>query len=140
MTLEDLKKAKIVSMKEHNGNEVTALNTVISKLMLLATDRKAEGKTLSEDDVASVLKKTEKELTEEKESFEKAGRAETVKDLEEQLKTIEKYLPKMLADDEIKNIILSLDDKSMPSVMKYFKTNYGASVDMKKVSDILRSL
>lgn len=140
MTLEDLKKAKIVSMKEHNGNEVTALNTVISKLMLLATDRKAEGKTLSEDDVASVLKKTEKELTEEKESFEKAGRAETVKDLEEQLKTIEKYLPKMLADDEIKNIILSLDDKSMPSVMKYFKTNYGASVDMKKVGDILRSL
>ena len=42
--------------------------------------------------------------------------------------------------DEIKNIILELPDKSTPSVMKHFKQNYNGSVDMKLVSDVLKSL
>ena len=46
----------------------------------------------------------------------------------------------MLGDDEIKDIIAKLEDKSPPAVMKYFKLNYAGKVDMKKVSDILKTL
>ena len=49
-------------------------------------------------------------------------------------------LAKGASDDEIKNIIASLDDKSTPAVMKHFKTNYAGKVDMKKVNDALKNL
>ena len=40
---------------------------------------------------------------------------------------------------KIKEEILKLDDKSIPSVMKHFKQNYGSRVDMKMVSDELKN-
>ena len=44
----------------------------------------------------------------------------------------------MLSEDEIRKIIASLEDKSMPSVMKHFKINYDGKVDMALVSKIAR--
>lgn len=61
-------------------------------------------------------------------------------ELTRNIEIIDSYLPKMLSDEEIKNIIASLDDKSTPAVMKHFKTNYASQVDMKKVSDALKNL
>ena len=84
--------------------------------------------------------KCEKELIEEREGFIKAGRDEQVHELTRNIEIIDSYLPKMLSDEEIKNIIASLDDKSTPAVMKHFKTNYASQVDMKKVSDALKNL
>ena len=46
----------------------------------------------------------------------------------------------MLEEAEIKNIILSLDDKSIPSVMKHFKQNYLGKVDMSLVSKTLKEI
>ena len=46
----------------------------------------------------------------------------------------------MLSKDEIKDIILKLDDKSIGSVMKFFKANYNAKCDMRLVQDVLKSL
>ena len=47
-------------------------------------------------------------------------------------------MPKLLTAEEIKAIIDSLEDKSMPSVMKHFKANYNGKCDMKMVSDIAK--
>ena len=46
----------------------------------------------------------------------------------------------MLSEDEIKNIISGLSDKTLPSVMKHFKTNYQGLADMKLVSEIAKNL
>ena len=78
------------------------------------------------------------ELDEEKVGYEKLGRSEDVKNIEEQKAVIEKYLPKLMSEDEIRKVIASLEDKSMPSVMKHFKTNYDGKVDMSLVSKIAR--
>ena len=45
----------------------------------------------------------------------------------------------MLSNDEIKQIISSLEDKSIPAVMKYFKANYDGQVDMGLVNKIARN-
>ena len=42
--------------------------------------------------------------------------------------------------DYFNYIINSLEDKSVPSVMKHFKMNYAGQVDMSLVNSILRSL
>ena len=44
----------------------------------------------------------------------------------------------MMSEEEIREVISSLEDKSIPSVMKHFKANYAGKCDMKTVSEIAR--
>ena len=64
MTLEEFKKVKIEAMKAHDKDAVTALNTLINKLMLETIEKKAAGETLTDADVTRILQKTINELTE----------------------------------------------------------------------------
>lgn len=135
MTLQDLKKEKIVAMKNHDKDAVAGLNVVIAKLMILEKSGNGE---VTETDVANAVKKSIKELQEEREGFEKAGRADSVLSLTNQINAVEKYLPKQLSSEEISAIIDSLPDKSVPFVMRHFKANYDGLVDMKLVSALLK--
>lgn len=142
MNIDFFKKEKVAMMKEKNKDAVSALNVVINKIMLATIEKRAKNEELSEGDVLSILQKTEKELIEEKSGFEKAGEAyaDKVASLDSQIKTVKRYLPQMMGKDEIKKIILSLADKSVPSVMRHFKANYNGKCDMKEVNEVLRSL
>ena len=46
----------------------------------------------------------------------------------------------MMSKEEIEAVITSLEDKSIPSVMKYFKLNYAGKCDMKEVNEVLKSI
>ena len=91
-------------------------------------------------DLVAIIQKTIKELNEEKLNYEKVGNIQNCKAIEEQKQLIEKYLPQMMTDAEIRDVILSLDDKSIPFVMKYFKANYNGKCEMGRVQQILKSL
>lgn len=140
MNLEQFKKEKIDAMKAHDKDATSALNLIITKIMSLTIEKRSVGEEVTEADIVAILKKSEKELIEEKEGFEKAGRSENVLSLENQIKVIKKYLPEMLSAEKIKEIIGGLEDKSLPSIMKFFKINYNGKVDMKLVSDIAKNL
>lgn len=140
MRIEDFKKVKIEAMKARDKDAVTALNAVINKLMLAGIEKKAAGEEMTDADVTKILQKTINELTEEREGFVKACRAETVASLDNQLETVKKYLPKMMTEEEIRDIILSLPDKSVPYVMKYFKAEYAGKADMKLVGETLKKI
>ena len=139
MTLEQFKKEKIEAMKQKDKDKVSALNVIITKIMALTIEKRASGLEVTEGDVDSLLQKAEKELTEEREGFIKAGREENVVSLTNQIEVIKKYLPKLLQEDEIKEIISTLEDKSMPSIMKHFKQNYQGKVDMRVVSALAKA-
>ena len=140
MTLETFKKEKIEMMKSHNKDGVSALNLVITKIMSLTIEKRSVNEEVTEADINTLLQKAEKELIEEREGFEKAGREENVISLNNQIETIKKYLPKMLSAEEIKSIINGLEDKSLPMIMKHFKQNYQGKADMKLVSEIAKNL
>ena len=44
----------------------------------------------------------------------------------------------MMEESEIRKIISEIPDKSIPTVMKYFKQNYSGKVDLSLVSKILK--
>jgi len=138
MTLDTFKKEKIEAMKARDKDATSALNLIITKIMNATIEKRANNEEVTEADISSLLQKAEKELIEEKEGFEKAGREENVKSLENQINVIKKYLPKMLSQEEITQIISSLEDKTLPAVMKFFKINYQGKVDMKLVSEIAK--
>ena len=140
MTLEEFKKAKIEAMKNKEKDVVSALNVIITKVMALTIEKRSVNQQVTEADISSLLQKAEKELIEEREGFIKAGRQETVDSLTAQIEVIKKYLPKLLSGEEIKTIILGLEDKSIPNVMRHFKTNYAGKVDMRLVQETLKSL
>lgn len=140
MIVDEIKKANIEAMKNKDTVARSLYSVLLNKIKLEEIKKREIGQALSDGDVANVLQKMVKELTEEKESYEKVGREETANDLKKQLAIVDKFMPKMLTADEIKNIILSLEDHSIPFVMKYFKTNYNGVCDMRQVQEVLKSL
>lgn len=140
MLFDDLKKAKMMAMKEHNKAKSDTLSVVISKAMLINVEKKAKNEEMTDVDVISIIQKTVKELEEEKNNYASLGRNEDVANIENQIGFIKEYLPQMMSDEEIKSIIESMEDKSVSTVMKKFKTEFAGKVEMKKVQEILKTL
>ncbi len=140
MILDEIKKANVQAMKDRNQNARAVYSVVMTKAMLETVKKREKGEELQDSDMVQILQKTIKELVDEKESFEKAGNTTQAQLIEEQKNIISTYLPKMLDEEEIKNIILSLPDHNIPTVMKHFKQNYAGKVDMAKVSSVLKTL
>ena len=138
MLINELEKANIEALKNKDKTSRAVLSVVINKYRVNAIELKAQGKEATDTDLIRVINKVVKELDEEKVGYEKLGRSEDVKNIELQKAVIEKYLPKLMSEDEIRKVIASLEDKSMPSVMKHFKANYDGKVDMSLVSKIAR--
>ena len=111
----------------------------MNKVLLASIEAKKDGKELADSDVVQILQKSIKELTEEKENYIKAGNMSEAENIEKQKEVLTKYLPQMLSEEEVKNIIAGLEDKSIPSVMKHFKANYAGKVDMAIVNKIARN-
>lgn len=140
MLFDTLKADKIAAMKERDREKADTLGVVISKAMLVNVEKRAKGEQLTDADVVAVLQKMEKELVDERAGHEKLGREDSVKSLDRQIAIVQSYIPAMMSEDEIKTIILALDDKSIGAVMKKFKTEYAGKVEMKKVQEVLKTL
>lgn len=138
MIIDEIKKDNIQAMKDKNALARAIYGVVMNKVMLAQIEAKKDGKELADSDVVQILQKTIKELTEEKENYIKAGNSEEAGNIETQKKLIEKYLPQMMSEDEIRAEINKLEDKSIPSVMKHFKANFAGKVDMGLVNKIAR--
>jgi len=138
MIFEDLQKANIETMKNHDKVAHEIVSLVFGKCKNEAIDKGYADRKLPDNEVLRIIQKTIKELEEEKLAFEKAERAEKVEVLKAQMELLNKYLPKQLSEDEIRAIIASLEDKKIPSVMKYFKANYQGQVDNSLVSKIAK--
>lgn len=138
MLIDELQAANIEALKSRDKVARAVLSVVISRYKANAIEMKAQGKEATDADMVKVINKVVKELDEEKEGNIKVGRLEEAKEIEIQKSIIEKYLPKLMSEEEIRQIISSLADKSMPSVMKHFKMNYDGKVDMSLVSKIAR--
>ena len=138
MLIDELQKANIEALKARDQVARAIYSVVLAKYKAFAIELKAQGKDASDSDLVKIITKTIKELDEEKEGYEKAGRVEEVNNILAQKTLIEKYLPKLMTEEEIRKVISSLEDKSMPSVMKHFKMNYDGQVDMSLVSKIAR--
>lgn len=140
MIIDDIKKDNIQAMKDHNTLARAIYGVVMNKVLLLNIEFKKDGKEMVDADVVQILQKTIKELTEERENYIKAGNLIEAENIAKQKEIITKYLPKMLSEEEVKEVINSLADKSIPSIMKHFKANYAGKVDMGVVNKIARAL
>ena len=100
---------------------------------------------LEDDEALAVLKKCQKKLQDAKESCVQAKRADLLKNLEEELNILSKYLPKPLEETELLKIVNAVISelaastmKDMGKVMKEVLIRVGARADSKKVSSLVK--
>jgi uncharacterized protein YqeY len=140
MIEEQIKKANIEAMKNKDTVARAFYSVLMNKILLEKIAKGQRDQMLADADVSNIMQKVIKELNDEKENYQKVGNAEEVANLDRQLEIASSYLPKQLSKDEIKAIILGLDDKTIPTVMKHFKANYNGQVDMRLVQEVLKEL
>lgn len=140
MLQDDIKKARIEAMKAKDKTTLNVLSVVLNKIMLATIEKREKGSALTDTDVVAILQKTVKELGDERDGFVKAERPEKVAELDAQIAAVNGFLPKMMSADEIKAVILTLEDKSVPAVMRYFKSEYAGKCEMRTVSEVLKTL
>ena len=138
MLIDEIKKDNVQAMKDKNALARAIYGVVMNKVLLASIEAKKDGKELTDTDVVQILQKTIKELTEEKENYVKANNLVEAQNIEKQKEILTKYLPQMMSEDEIRNVIANMEDKSIPSVMKHFKANYAGKVDMGLVNRVAR--
>lgn len=140
MLIDELKKANIEAMKAKDKDARTIISVVLSKAKLVEVEKVSSQQQFKDADVLAIIQKSLKELNDEKEGYAKVNNTDRVASIERQIEIIKKYLPSQLNEEEIRNEIAKLDDKSLPNIMKHFKTNFAGRVDMSLVNKIAREL
>ena len=132
------------AMKAKDSEKSKTLRVVFAKLK----DKKIEKREdLTESEELKVLQTLAKQRKESIKMFNDGGRKDLVDQEERELNIIEEYLPKMLSDDDIKNIVKNAIEESgaqaladigkvMPIVMK----KGAGRIDGKKAQLFLREL
>jgi len=95
---EDFKKA----LKEKKESELGVLRMLKSAIHNKEIEEKA---SLDDEKIIAVLRKEIKARKDSILDYQKAGRKESAEKEKGEIKVIEKYLPKMLAEDEIKKTV-----------------------------------
>ena len=142
--LEKIINEMYLSMKSGDKTKANALRTLVSKLK----DQQIKlRKDISDEEALKVIKTLVKQRKESAQIFLKAGRGELAQKENLETSILEKYLPEMISDDEIRVLVegivkeigakdLSDIGKVMPLVMKRGK----GKVDGKLANDILKEL
>lgn len=97
----DLKQA----MKDKDQGRLRVLRSLKSKLLEREIDERKEGEaTLSDEQTIEVLMKAAKQRKESIEQFEEGNRDDLADAEKKELEIIESYLPKMLSEDEVRDV------------------------------------
>ena len=102
-------------------------------------------KTLSDNDLITLLKKMVKQRNDSCEAYKKAGRNELLENEISEIKVINEFLPKQLSEEETKKICVETikkvsanSIKDMGKVMGALKKEYSDVLDFSKVSQIIK--
>lgn len=134
------------AMKSGDKEKANTLRNVLSKLK----DKQIEKReALTSEEEIKILQTLVKQRKESIELYEKGGRNELVSIEKQEMEIINSYLPKMMSDDSIKNIVKSVIESSgansmadmgkvMPEVMKQGKGLIDGKTAQKFVSEMLK--
>jgi len=118
----------VAAMKEKDAFKLSVLRMLKSALQLESISKKHE---LSDDEVASVLKKQVKLRKDSKEEYLSYNKMDKVADLEKEIAIISTYLPEELSEEEIKKNVDTAISEVKPTSMK------DMGMVMKKLNELL---
>ncbi len=147
MLRDDINKAVTEAMKAKNERAVSTLRMVNSTLKNADIEARGAGKpALGDAEVLALLQKMIKQRQESVELYKKGGRADLVKQEEEEIAIISAYLPKQMSDAEMQAAIAAAVKetgaagmKDMGKVIGTLRAKYAGQMDMAKASGLVKA-
>ncbi len=135
------------AMKAKNERAVSTLRMVNSTLKNADIEARGAGKPALDDAaVLSILQKMIKQRQESVELYEKGGRADLVKQEQEEIAIISAYLPQQMSEPEMKAAIDAAVKetgaagmKDMGKVIGILRAKYAGQMDMAKASGMVKA-
>ena len=147
MLRDDINNALKEAMKAKNERAVSTLRMVNSSLKNADIEARGQGKPpLADADLLGLLQKMIKQRQESVELYQKGGRADLVKQEQEEITIITGYLPKQMSEAEMTAAIeTTIKDtgaagmKDMGKVIGALKGKYAGQMDMAKASGMVKA-
>ncbi len=129
------------AMKAGEKRRVDTIRMVNAALKDRDIEARGQGKTLSDEEVLSLLQKLIKSRQESAEIYEKAGRNELATQEREEIAIIQSFLPQPLSEGEVETAIVAAiaetgatSIKDMGKVVGALKAKYAGRMDIGKAS------
>ena len=140
-----IQKDLVVAMKEKNTLKIAALREIKTAVMKYKTAADYKG-TCTDADIISIIQKLVKQHNESYNIYKDAGRTDLASEEFGQMKYLEEYLPQMMTNDKLENIIdnvisdLGLSTmKDMGKIMGYLKETFPNQYDAKYASTYIKT-
>ncbi len=146
MLRDDINKALTEAMRAKNERAVSTLRMVNSTHKNADIEARTTGKPLDDAAVLSILQKMIKQRQESVELYQKGGRADLVKQEQEEIAIISAYLPKQMSEAEMKTAIEAAVNetgaagmKDMGKVIGVLRGKYAGQMDFGKASALVKA-
>jgi len=142
--LDDLRKDMFSASKAGNTSESEILKMVIA---VVKNEEISKGEKLTEDEVVKVLRKESKKIQDSINEFTKMNRNDLVEKEKSQLEVLERYLPALLDESKVREIVKKAvetsnaqDMRDMGKVMGLAMKELNGQADGNKVREIVQEL
>ena len=147
MLRDDINNALKEAMKAKNERAVSTLRMVNSTLKNADIEARGQAKpALGDAEVLAILQKMIKQRQESVELYQKGGRADLVKQEQEEIAIISGYLPKQMSEPEMTAAIeAAIKDtgaagmKDMGKVIGALRSKYAGQMDFGKASGLVKA-
>ena len=140
-----IQKDLAVAMKEKNTLKTAALREIKTAIMKYKTAPDYKG-TCTDNDIVGIIQKLVKQHNESYNIYKDAGRTDLASEEFGQMQYLEEYLPQLMTNDKLENIIdnaisdLGLSTmKDMGKAMGYLKETFPNQYDAKHASAYIKS-
>lgn len=136
------------AMKEKKPVRVSTLRLVSAAIKDRDIAARSEDrcKGIDDSEIMSLLSKMVKQREESAKTYEDNGRPELAEREREEIEIVREFMPKPLSDEELKDVIAGLVEKSgatclkdMGKIMGQLKSGYAGRVDMGKAGAVVKS-
>ena len=134
MTFEQVQKELIQAMKNKDTVRKSVLGDIKTTALNIAIEEKHK-ENVTEENVLTAIKKYQKVCQAQIDTCP-ASRPDLMEAFQACMKCVNEYLPKQLTEEEINEILVTVQPKTMPEAMKIFALAYKGQVDMKLVNKL----
>lgn len=134
------------AMKTGDRRRVDTIRMINAALKDKDIEARGQGKTVSDDDILSLLQKLVKNRQESLDIYEKAGRTDLATQEREEIAIITSFLPQPLSDAEMEEAIdKTIADtgagsiKDMGKVLGALKSQYAGRMDFARASAVVKA-
>ncbi|MGB6174877.1 MAG: GatB/YqeY domain-containing protein [Methylocella sp.] len=136
-----------VAMKAGEKRRVGTIRMIMAALKDKEIEARGQGKTVSDEEILTLLQKMTKSRQESQEIYEKAGRADLATQESEEITIIQGFLPQQLGEAEVARAIAAAiaetkasSVKDMGKVVGALKGKYAGRMDFAKAGALAKRM